>query len=194
MKVNFLNLERNTLGGVMFHALLAGAALFAACILYFAVYLPHTTNHNKTVVVPTIEGKQFAHLEPIFRDANLQYEVNDSAYSADYPALTVLKQYPAAGSKVKEGRRIFLSINQRTPPTVMVPDLVDGSIINAEAVLRSSQLKTGKIELVPGPFKVVKEMRYQGQQINASSTVPKGAFIDLVIMDGLSEDTTDSIP
>jgi len=193
MKVNFLSLGRNTLGGVMMHLLAAGASFVILCILYFSVYLPTTTNHNKTVVVPPIEGKQFDQLEPIFRAANLQYQVHDSSYSSDYPALAVLKQYPPAGSKVKEGRKIFLSVNQRNPPTVVVPDLVDGSVINAEAVLRSSQLKLGNIELVPGPYQIVKEMRYSGQAIVASSLVPKGALIDLVVMDGLSAEEPDSI-
>ena len=191
MKFNFLNLGRNTLGGVMVHLLLAGLSLAVICMLYFTVYLPNTTNHNQTIIVPEFEGKQFDQLRPV---SNLKYQVNDSSYSSDYPALTVLKQYPPAGSKVKEGRKIFLSVNQRTTPTVVMPDVVDGSVINAEAVLRSSQLKLGKIQLVPGPYKIVKEVHYQGQMISASALVPRGALIDLVVMDGLSDDQTDSIP
>jgi beta-lactam-binding protein with PASTA domain len=60
--------------------------------------------------------------------------------------------------------------------------------VNAEAVLKSNELKRGKIELVPGPFNVVKEMKYKGQVIAASERVPKGSTIDLVVMDGGSKD------
>lgn len=194
MKVNFLNLDRNTLGGVMIHLGLAGAALVGICILYFFVYLPNTTNHNQTVTVPDVEGKYVDQLDPFFVKTNLHYQINDSSYASDQPALTVLKQYPPAGSKVKEGRSIFLSVNQRIPPTVLVPDLIDGSIMNAAAVLRSSQLKLGKIEVVPGPYKVVKEMQCNGQIVEASSRVPKESTIDLIVMDGLTADLTDSIP
>src|SRR5690606_2536033 len=114
-------------------------------------------------------------------------EINDSAYSEDHPPLTVLKQYPHAGAKVKEGRNISISINRLTPPTVPVPNLVDGSVVNADAVLKSNELRRGKIELVSGPFNVVKEMKYQGQVIEASERVPKGSVIDLVVMDGGSK-------
>jgi beta-lactam-binding protein with PASTA domain len=65
-----------------------------------------------------------------------------------------------------------------------VPNLIDGSVINAEAVLRSNELKRGRIELVSGPFNVVKEMKYRGAKIEPSARVPKGAVIDLVVMDG----------
>jgi beta-lactam-binding protein with PASTA domain len=196
MRVNFLISGRNTLGGVVIHILLAGLSLLVLCILYFAVYLPGITNHNQTIIVPDIEGKALQQLqtEPLFVTSTLLYQVNDSSYSSDYPALTVLKQYPPAGSKVKEGRKILLSVNQRNPPTVLVPDLIDGSVINAATVLRSSQLKPGKIEFIPGPYKIVKEMRYHGQVIAASFPVPKGSVIDLIVMDGLGDDQTDTIP
>jgi beta-lactam-binding protein with PASTA domain len=85
---------------------------------------------------------------------------------------------------VKEGRNIFISINRLEPPTVPVPNLVDGSIVNAEAVLKSNELKRGKIELVRGAFNVVKEMKYKGHTITSSERVPKGSIIDLVVMDG----------
>ena len=176
------------MGGVLIHLFLAASVLVGLCVLYFFAYLPNTTNHNQTITVPNIEGMQVSQLEDFLVKRNLRYEVNDSSYSQEYPPLTVLKQYPKAGSKVKEGRNIFISINRLEPPTVPVPDLIDGSVVNAEAVLRSNELKRGKIELVSGPFNVVKEMKYQGHVIKATERVPKGATIDLVVMDGGSPD------
>ena len=87
---------------------------------------------------------------------------------------------------MKEGRKIFISINRVSPPTVPVPALVDGSVVNADAVLRSNELKRGRIELVAGPFNVVKEMKYQGRTIEAGEAIPKGSIIDLGLMDGCS--------
>ena len=68
--------------------------------------------------------------------------------------------------------------------------MVDGSVVNADAVLRSNELKRGRIELVSGPFNVVKEMKYQGHTIEAGQPVPKGSVIDLVVMDGGSDTLT----
>jgi beta-lactam-binding protein with PASTA domain len=184
MKFDIRKLKMDTLGGLLLHGFLAGTFLLALLLLYFYVYLPNVTNHGESITVPSIEGMQISQLEDFLIKRNLRYEVNDSSYSADYPALTVLKQYPQAGSKVKEGRKIFISINRISPPTVPVPALVDGSVVNADAVLKSNELRRGTIELVAGPFNVVKEMKYQGQTIEAGAAVPKGSTIDLVVMDG----------
>ena len=184
MKFDIGKFKSDTLAGFLLHAGLAAGTLVILLLLYFYVYLPNTTNHGESITVPSIEGMQIGQLEDFLIKRNLRYEVNDSSYSSEYPALTVLKQYPQAGSKVKEGRKIFISINRISPPTVPVPALVDGSVVNADAVLRSNELKRGKIELVAGPFNVVKEMKYQGRTIEAGEAVPKGSVIDLVVMDG----------
>ena len=170
MKFSILKFKRNTLGGVIIHLLLAAATLAVLSIVYFFAYLPNTTNHGQSITVPNIEGMQLGQLEDFLIKRNLRYEINDSSYSEEYPPLTVLKQYPHAGAKVKEGRNIFISINRLEPPTVPVPNLVDGSVVNAEAVLKSNELRRGKIELVSGPFNVVKEMKYKGHVINCFRT------------------------
>ncbi len=188
MKFDVRKFKKNTLGGLLIHFLLAGCIVATLCVLYFFAYLPNVTNHGQSITVPNIEGMQINQLEDFLIKRNLRYEVNDSSYSAEYPPLTVLKQYPHAGSKVKEGRNIFISINRLNPPTVPVPNLIDGSVVNADAVLRSNELKRGRIELVAGPFNVVKEMKFEGQVIAPLERVPKGSTIDLVVMDGGSPD------
>jgi beta-lactam-binding protein with PASTA domain len=187
MKFDFKKLKRDTLGGVLLHFFLALLMLLVLSILYFYAYLPSSTNHGESITVPNIVGMPVSRMEDELGKRTLRYEV-DSSYSSDYPPLTVLKQYPHAGAKVKEGRKIFISINRVQPPTTRVPNLVDGSVVNADAVLRSNELKRGRIELVSGPFNVVKEMKYNGRKVEAGTSVPKGSVIDLVVMDGGSRD------
>jgi beta-lactam-binding protein with PASTA domain len=189
MKFNFrnsgLSFKSTTIGGLLLHLVLASSLIILVCVFYFYVYLPHVTNHGESITVPNVEGLSITKVEDFLSNHDLRYEVNDSSYSDEYPPLTVLKQYPAAGSKVKENRKIFVSINRRNPPTVKMPDLIDGSITNAEAVLRGSELKRGKIERVRGPFlNVVKEMQVNGNKVVPGVLVPKGTVIDLVVMDG----------
>jgi beta-lactam-binding protein with PASTA domain len=122
---------------------------------------------------------------------NLRYEVNDSSYTEKYPPLAVLKQYPSAGSQVKENRVIYISLNRITPPTVPMPNLVDGSLINAEVQLKSNELKRGRIQIISGPYlHVVKEMKFRGEKIEPGTRITKGSVIDLVVYDGGS----DSLP
>lgn len=174
----------STLGGVLVSILVACGSLMIIMILYFYVYLPQVTNHDETITVPNAIGKNFSELEEFLGTRDLRFEVNDSTYSGSHPPLTVLKQYPAEGAKVKEGRVIYVSLNRVTPPTVPVPNLIDGSLINADAVLRSNELKRGRTELVRGPFQVVQKMKYKGEVIEPGTRVPKGSTIDLVVMDG----------
>lgn len=184
MKFNFKQYT-TTLGGILASLILTVIIGMLLLILYFYVYLPSATNHGETVTVPNIEGLHYDELEKFLGKRNLRYAVNDSAYNDHYPALTVLRQYPAAGSKIKENRVIYISLNRVTPPSVPMPNLVDGSLINAEAVLRGNELRRGKIQLTRGPFlNLVKEMHYNGEKILPGTRIPKGSVIDLVVEDG----------
>lgn len=185
MKFNLRKYKANTLGGVLIHILLAFGVLLLIAVSYFYIYLPNVTNHGETVTVPNIEGQPSEKAEEFLSRHDLRYEVNDSSYSSQYPPLTVLKQYPAAGAKVKENRKIYVSVNRINPPTVPMPDLINGSLINAEAVLRGSELKRGKIQLVRGPWlNLVQEMKINGSKVAPNVRVPKGTVVDLVVMDG----------
>ncbi len=175
----------STLGGLLVSILVTSGTVVLFMVIYFYVYLPAITNHGETITVPNVQGMKMEQLEDFLVNRNLRYEVNDSAYSDDHPPLTVLKQYPAAGAKVKENRVIYISVNRITPPTVPLPNLVDGSLINAEVQLKSNELRRGRIQLIPGPFlHVVKEMKYQGNTIEPGTRVTKGSVIDLVVYDG----------
>jgi beta-lactam-binding protein with PASTA domain len=181
----------SSLGGILLSLLITAGTAMILLIFYFYVYLPGITNHGETVTVPDISGMQLEELDEFLLTRNLRYEISDSSYSDAHPPLTILKQYPHAGARVKENRKIFISINSVTPPTVPLPDLVDGSLINAEAMLRGNELKRGNIELVRGPFlNLVKEMKYRGHTIEAGTRIPKGSVIDLVVEDGGSNTVT----
>lgn len=161
--------------------LLSGAVLY-----FFFGYLPGKTNHGETITVPDLQGMTVTEVEEYISQRNLRYEVDDSTYSEDFPPLTILKQYPPAGAKVKEGRKLFISVNRVSPPSVPVPDLVNqSSLRNAEAVLKSNELRRGKIDYKPSPFlNLVMEMYFQGEPIQAGKRVPKGSTIDLVVGNG----------
>lgn len=177
--------SKSTLGGLLVHMLVAGSLLIGLCIFYFYAYLPGITNHGESITVPNIEGLSVTKVEQFLKSHDLRFEVNDSSYSSQYPPLTVLKQYPAAGSKVKENRKVYVSVNRINPPTVHMPDILNTSLINAEAVLKGSELKRGKIQLVRGPFlNLVQEIKIGGKKVAPGAKIPKGTVVDLVVMDG----------
>ncbi len=129
---------------VALHLLLIIITITLLILGFFYIYLPKTTNHGETLTVPDLEGMPFANVDEVLTERNMRYEVQaDSSYSADYPPFTILKQYPAAGSKVKENRKISLSLNAANPPLVKMPRLEDGSVKNAQMVLESFGLVLG---------------------------------------------------
>ena len=175
----------HTLGGILTNLGIVFGVLLFISISYFYIYLPNTTNHGETVTVPDLKGMKIEELDSFLAQHKLRYELNDSAYSGEFPPLTIVRQFPKEGASVKEDRKIYISINRVAPPTVPIPDLVDRSRINAEVVLKSNELKRGRILFEPSPFlNLVKELRYQGKPIEVGVRVPKGSVIDLVIGDG----------
>lgn len=182
-------LRSQTLGALLANAAIALGIILIVAIIFFYLYLPNTTNHGNQVQVPDLTGKDMFEIDRDLRPLGLRYEVSDSSYSADLPPLTVLAQVPKGGHFVKENRRIYLTINRRSPPTLPLPNLFGdggaGSLENAEAVLKSAELIRGRVIYRRSPnYHLVIEIRYNGNIINPGTRVPKGATIDLVVGDG----------
>ncbi len=177
--------KSNTVGGLLKNlAVTVGIILFIA-IIYFYIYLPNVTHHGQSVEVPDLMGLTMEEAEKKLAEKNLSVAINDSSYAEGEPALSILKQFPKAGEQVKEGRTIYVSINRTSPPTMPMPNLIDGSLINAEAILKSNELRRGRIIYEPSPFQnFVKDMYFNGRPIAAGTRIPKGATIDIIVGDG----------
>jgi eukaryotic-like serine/threonine-protein kinase len=173
---------------VLIHIALIIWSFVLLSLLFFFVYLPSTTNHGEAITVPNLEGMPLEDMDDFLKKRHLNYEVSDSGYSAQYEPLAILKQYPLQGEKVKEGRKIYLTVKAKEPQTVKMPNLIDGSLKNAELVLRSYGLHRGKITYRPDMgVNVILEQWVDGQKINPGDKVQKGSFIDLIVGDGLGQ-------
>jgi beta-lactam-binding protein with PASTA domain len=165
-----------------------------AILAFFMWYLPTSTKHGESITVPNLVGLPLQELNEIIEKRQLRYEVSeDSLFSSDYPPFTVLKQYPLPNAKVKENRRIYISLNAKNPPLVKMPKLVDGSVKSAQLVLKSYDLQLGNIRYVADiAANAVIQQYYQGQIIAEDTYLPKGAKIDLEVGDGLGNQEFES--
>lgn len=182
-----MKLFTDSLKGFIIHILIILVVAIGASLIFFYTYLPIATNHGETITVPDLYGIKMEDIDEFVTSRNLRYEINDSTYSDDHPPLTILKQYPKAGSKVKENRKIFISVNRVTPPSVPFPHELVGSssLRGAEAVLKSNELKRGRIIYKPSQFfDLVLDMQYEGRSLKEGDKIPKGSTIDLVVGDG----------
>jgi beta-lactam-binding protein with PASTA domain len=180
-------IRSDSLGHIIKHLVFIGLAGFLLVLAFFYFYLPVVTNHGESITVPDLVGLTYNDLEEFLTDRELRFEINsDSGYSSEYPPLSVLKQYPESGQKVKENRKIFLTLNAINPPEVRMPNLVDGSLKNAEMVLESYGLIRGEIIYEPDPARnAVLDQLFEGESIKEGIPIAKGSRIDLVVGDGI---------
>jgi len=169
---------------VVKHVVIAASIGILLIMFFFYVFLPATTNHGESITVPNLEGMPLSELDKFVVERDLRFEVSDSAYSSEYPPYTVLHQFPKAGSKVKVNRKLFISLNSKNPPTTLMPNLVDKTVQNAGLILKSYELKRGRISTKPDAFRNVLEQRYLNDTIQPGAKIAKGSEIDLVIGDG----------
>jgi eukaryotic-like serine/threonine-protein kinase len=178
--------KANSLGDIIKHITVIIIIIALMLFFFFFVYLPSTTNHGKTITVPKVEGMKLNEIEDFLEEHSLQYYVNDSSYSSGKEPFTVTKQEPQPGAKVKEDRKIYITYNMKTAPMIKMPKLIDGSVKNAQMILKTSDLQVGKIEYVPDLAQnaVLKQL-VNGKEIAPGAPIPKGSTVDLVVGDGL---------
>lgn len=159
---------------------------FTVVVFVFYIWLPITTNHGESITVPDIQGLTLDELEDFLENRNLRFEVTpDSSYSPDFPPMAVLRQVPKPNTKVKENRKIYVTINAESPPLVRMPRVEDLSLKSAQMTLKSYDLKLGRVKYVPDVFfGVVHEARMDGRVVLEAEKVPKGSVINLIVGDG----------
>lgn len=152
---------------------------------FFFVYLPFTTNHGEAITVPDLKKKSVEDLDDFLGDRDLRYEV-DCTFVTNVPPLTIISQYPLPGSKVKEGRKIYVTVVSRTAPLIKMPKLTDMTHRSAQMLLKSVGLEEGNISYVPDMAQnAVLRQLYNGKEILPGQPIAKGTKIDLELGEGL---------
>lgn len=178
--------KANSFVDVLKHLAIMAGIVAVLIFSFFYLYLPATTNHGESISVPKITGMQLADAEAYLEEQNLRYFINDSSYNSGRKPFEILTQDPAPGSKVKENRKIYISVNMKNPPMIKMPKLVDGSVKNAELILKSYDLRKGKIVPVPDlQLNAVLKQFVNGKEVQPGEMIPKGSIVDLHVGDGL---------
>lgn len=162
---------------------LVGAVLFFAVLAVVAnILLGIFTHHGKIIQVPDMVGLTVREADHVADTAGVRIEVVDSIYVRGMAKGAVYKQNPAAGSNVKKGRRIMLTINATQPKRITMPNLVGYSMRQAKAELSSRGLNLGRLIYVDdiATNNVLKQQQ-NGRDVRPGSSVESGSDIDLVV-------------
>lgn len=173
-----------------FNVILAIAILIA--IPFGAFYaLGYYTHHGEKIKVPNVNGQDgydaIAHIE----DKGLIAIVADSNYNEHARPGTVLIQTPRAGSLVKSGRIVYLTINRNGNAPARIPDIIRNTTVRiAEQQLRQLGFRLTPTKYVDNePKDLVVGLRQGTQSIYGGDMVSRDRAITIVAGKGMAEDS-----
>jgi len=146
------------------------------------------THHGESETVPDLRGSYVEEAEVVLAKKGLYPVVIDSVYVRDKKLGTIIDQIPPANSSVKRNRPIYLIINSRSVRQVTLPEIIDVSYRQADAMLQSIGLSVSNVEYAPSEFKdLVIDVKFHGRSVTPGTRVPEGSSIVLVVGNGLGE-------
>ncbi len=162
---------------------------WAVCIVVLLVFAVNVllntfTRHNQYFIVPDFAGMNSEQAQWAAQSGKLQLEITDSLYVPAYEGGVVLEQRPEGGSKVKSGRRVFLTVNSYNQRRVKVPFVAGYSLRQAKNNLELSGLVIKELiyrdDLATNN---VLEQYYGDEQItmNSNLELEYGSAITLVV-------------
>lgn len=169
---------------------------FLTVFLFYGmlVLIRHYTHHGEALPVPDVTGMSVAEAGKLLEAQKMRWHLSDSIYVTSVKPGAVVNQNPEPGTKVKENRNVFLTMNALASEKITMPNVVDLSFRQAKTMLESQGLMLGKLTYVPDIAKdyVLKQL-YRGKEIRKGTQIPKGSEIQLVLGRGLS-DTKGPVP
>lgn len=161
-------------------------ALVVVVVPYLVLmWLDSYTHHGESYAVPDVCGMQLEDAKQLLRDNHLDLEIVDYKYKKGAAENEVVEQNPVANSKVKEGRKIMLTMSSTALPMAIIPSVIDNcSLREAEARLKSSGFVVLGTEVIRGEKEWVYAVKYDGRKLSNGESVPKGAGLVIVMGSG----------
>ena len=149
-------------------------------------FLKLTTKHADFIVVPNLEGKTVAQIDDQLSELNLKYVISDSGnYNPEFKVNSVLDQLPKANSKVKEGRKIYLTVNASDFEMVEIPKVTRVTVRQARKTIESLGFIFGDIEYVDDIARdEVISIFNDGVELNEGDFLKRTSVIDFKLGNG----------
>ena len=176
--------KKRTIGWILLNLLIMAVLAFVLILVTFR-WIKSYTRHGEYIAVPDVSGMYEEEAGQALAAVGLKYEVLDYKYDKMMVEGGVIEQKPKPGAYVKDGRKIYLTLNSGKEPLRVVPDLADNSSLRAaESKLRAAGFKLGRTVYVNGDLDWVYEIRYEGKQIEAGTEIPEGSTLTIVVGNG----------
>ncbi|MDG5767343.1 PASTA domain-containing protein [Balneolales bacterium ANBcel1] len=163
--------------------LLGGLILFGgiSLIAMDRYIMPAYTNYQDGITVPDVSRMPLEQAALMLEERGLRHELAAKRSNEAFPPDFVIDQTPAAGMIVKPNRKVYITVNATSTPTVVVPEVENLSLRNATIQLENSGLQVGNITYESSRFRnsVLRQSIPSGRRVDQNTTV------DIVVGDGL---------
>ena len=175
------------------HLLLA-IAFVVGLVLLTMMWLRFYTNHGEKLVLPNFVKMHAYDAAELAEDNSFELVVFDSIFKLGTHGGTVLNQNPQAGSEVKSGRKIYVTISKFTPDKIKVKDLpvLYGNDFNQkmkELQYRGINARVTGKTYDPGEPNHILEVYYKGKLIISQDIIrkeieiSKGDVLEFIVSD-----------
>ena len=127
--------------------------IILAAILYATMYgLEVYTNHGESIEVPDLISLRVNDAEKLLEIRDLVIIVNDSICKGNGLGGIIKDQTPKAGSRVKEKRKIYLTVTRTTDcsASIYYNQIIGRPLEFVKRQLQRNQLRLGSITYIPG--------------------------------------------
>jgi eukaryotic-like serine/threonine-protein kinase len=181
-----MSLKKFLTSKVFFKQVAIALGIVVVVIFVLLQWLGWTTNHGEKIPVPDLSKMTVEKAQEALDNLGLEAVVLDTVeFNAKFPPYTVTEQDPLPKVDVKDGRKVYIKVNEGGYRAVKVPDLIQKTYRLALPMLKNAGLEEGTKTYVPYLAKdVVLEMKQNGKTLKTGDKVQKASKIDLVLGDG----------
>jgi len=185
MRSDFIETGKKIIRKPVFIHLVSAFIVF--CIIVFLVLQGLTiyTRHNQVIAIPDVKGLQMEEARIFLENKGLRYRVIDSVYTNEVKPGAIFEIIPAIGSNVKKGRILFITINANTVQMAAIPDVIDQSYRQGEALITGRGFTSVTKQYVNGPYRdLIIGVELDGKRLKPGELVPLNANLTLKVGDG----------
>lgn len=147
--------------------------------------LDYYTHHGEGIKVPNVIKMKFTDAKMLLESDRLNIVVSDSGYNKRLPADFILMQTPGAGTFVKSGHTIYVTVNSPSSPTLAIPDIIDNSSYReAEAKLTAMGFRLLPPKYILGERDWVYGVMSRGRQLSTGQLVSIETPLTLLVGNG----------
>ena len=157
-------------------------------------WLDNYTRHGEQKLVPSVIDLTEENAATLILSRELNYEIVDSVYKTGALPGAVVDQDPKAGTFVKKERKVYLIVNAKAAQKTPLPEVVDLSLRQAQALLVGADFKVKEVVYKPSDYRdLVLEVIYNDKTVNAGEEIPTHSELILHVGDGGIQEVKDSI-